>query len=439
MTKKIYLVLILAIAGIASAKSAKAQMRISGEEIPNQSAVLDLNPDNNVLQGNATLGLALPRVNLRNSNDAFPLVAHIKGMTVYNMSTTGDVTQGLYINNGEKWLRQFDGNIPVTSDKDSIVGNEVTNATAGGGLSRSGTGTASSPYTLGIANSGVATSMIADNAVTSAKIADGTIVASDLSAMGATEGQVMKWIGSSWQPSVDMGITDVTAGGGLLRDGAGTTVSPYTLGIANNGVTTSMIADDAVTSAKIADGTIAASDLSSMGATEGQVMKWIGSSWQPSFDMGIISVSGDNGITVTNSITAPVVSLPSGTKGQTLVHNGTTWVAETPKKLSHVWITNTSTANNSVTANGYNDVYVWSDLQPGLYSLRVRAVGQIKFLLHSDVAFGTSTQFEINSNSHDNTAEIMFHYFYTGNLHLKAQCISGCPTRLFNLTLDKFE
>jgi hypothetical protein len=42
MIKKIYLALILAIAGIAVTN---AQVRISGSESPNQSAVLDLNPD----------------------------------------------------------------------------------------------------------------------------------------------------------------------------------------------------------------------------------------------------------------------------------------------------------------------------------------------------------------------------------------------------------
>jgi ABC-type Fe3+-hydroxamate transport system substrate-binding protein len=42
MTKKIYFVLILAMAGMANVN---AQMRIGGSEAPNQSAVLDLNPD----------------------------------------------------------------------------------------------------------------------------------------------------------------------------------------------------------------------------------------------------------------------------------------------------------------------------------------------------------------------------------------------------------
>lgn len=154
MTKKVFLMLILVMAGIAGAN---AQVRIGGSEKPNQSAVLDLNPDDSTLLGNASLGLALPRVNLRNSADFFPLASHVKGMSVYNMATAGDVTPGVYVNDGLKWLRQLDSDMPLTSvvEKDSIVGNEVLNATAGGGLIRSGSGTAESPYTLGIAGGGV--------------------------------------------------------------------------------------------------------------------------------------------------------------------------------------------------------------------------------------------------------------------------------------------
>lgn len=42
------------------------------------------------------------------------------------------------------------GTSGLTSEVDGIIGNEVTDATANGGLVRSGSGTASSPYTLGL-------------------------------------------------------------------------------------------------------------------------------------------------------------------------------------------------------------------------------------------------------------------------------------------------
>ena len=73
-------------------------------------------------------------------------------------------------------------------------------------------------------------------------------------------------------------VTDATPNGGLVRSGAGTAVSPYTLGIAAGGVTASHIADNAVnsskisdnsvTSSKIVDGTITNVDISSSAAID---------------------------------------------------------------------------------------------------------------------------------------------------------------------------
>jgi hypothetical protein len=263
MTKKICFVLILAIAGMASVN---AQMRIGGSEAPNQSAVLDLNPDNNMSSGNATMGLALPRVNLRNCGDAFPLLSHVKGMAVYNMATAGDVTSGVYVNNGAKWLRQLDSNTPVlTSERDSIVGNEVVDATLGGGLIRDGGGTEISPYTLGIAEGGVTTDKIANQSVTYEKLSE------DASAELREE---FSFVFDYYNPTftervinlvhenerdgvIGNEVTDATIGGGLVRSGGGTEVSPYTLGISEGGVTTGKIANKSVTYEKLSESTLA--------------------------------------------------------------------------------------------------------------------------------------------------------------------------------------
>jgi hypothetical protein len=318
MTKKVFLMLILATAGIAGAN---AQMRIGGSTTPNQSAVLDLNPDDNTLSGNATLGLALPRVNLRNSSDAFPLVSHVKGMSVYNVATVGDVKPGVYINNGAKWLRQLDNETPLPPaiGKDSIVslinenalvslsgtrgisvvgtrnapvvglpaGNDgqvlkwnggawaagtdlvgETGIADGQGVTSAGTGlivSGANNEVMGIADGGVATAQLANNAVTSAKIADGTITAADLSSMGAGSGQVLKWNGTAWQPSADNeGIVSEVDGiignevtgatdNSLIRSGNGTTASPYTLAVSNNGISTRHIENQSVTMEKLSD------------------------------------------------------------------------------------------------------------------------------------------------------------------------------------------
>ncbi|MDR0873806.1 MAG: hypothetical protein LBN27_10160 [Prevotellaceae bacterium] len=295
MTKKVYLALFLAIAGIASAN---AQMRISGSEEPNQSAVLDLNPDDNVSAGNATLGLALPRVNLRNSSDAFPLSAHVRGMTVYNMATTGDVTPGVYIDNGAKWLRQLDSETTALSavERDSVIGNEVVDATVSGGLIRSGAGTTVSPYTLGVAQGGITTDKLANGSITINKLANNiftelgdnlaininnTILVDSIanlvnknavtsisgmrgiSVSGTTNtpvvglpagsnGQVLKWNNGAWAAGTDLvggtttgdEIVNATLNGGLVRSGSGAENDPYTLGLLTATANSIMRTDD---------------------------------------------------------------------------------------------------------------------------------------------------------------------------------------------------
>jgi hypothetical protein len=563
MVKKLFFVLFLAIAGIAGVN---AQVRIGGSEAPNKSAVLDLNPDDRVSEGNATLGLALPRVRLKNTASPYPLLTHVKGMSVYNISEEGDVTPGVYIANGSRWVRQADseslenlatniyravfsdtiisyitGHMDNTSlmdsvinritgnngyieelississniystvlgdtvmqyitqnldrsalmdnvasyirsnneyltqlidniarnvytttlgdtivnyvtqhiattelgdtvmqyitqnldrsalmdsvagyisnnneyieqlingisaniyntvlgdsileyitqnihhtalgdsvvtlihenESDGIVGNEVTGATANGGLVRSGAGTAVSPYTLGIASGGVANANLANNAVsvekisdsavTSGKIADGAITNADINALAAislnkialpdasaNNGKVLKSNGTAWIAGDDNNTdanTTYTAGNGLTL--AGTAFS-----IGAGQVNGTMIADNAVTSAKIIDGTISNSDISTTAGIAGSkladksvaiakvnaagtassitYLRGDGLWATPEVDgQGVTSVSGANGITVSNSATTPTVSLPAGvTSGNVLKWNGTAW------------------------------------------------------------------------------------------------------------------
>jgi uncharacterized protein (TIGR02145 family) len=106
MKKMFFLMLTLMVLGVTSMN---AQVRIGGTGDPLSDAVLDLNADNSdtlaTADGKATLGLALPRVTLSATTNAAPLAKHVKGMTVYNTKTVGDVTPGTYINDGTKWVR----------------------------------------------------------------------------------------------------------------------------------------------------------------------------------------------------------------------------------------------------------------------------------------------------------------------------------------------
>jgi hypothetical protein len=173
-------------------------------------------------------------------------VSGSNGITVSNGTTTptvslpsGSTTGNVLKWNGTTWVSA------AATEQDGVIGNEVTGATSGGGLSRSGSGTASAPYTLGIASGGVTGTHLADNAVTaakisdsavtSAKIADGAITNADINASAAialskialpaassNNGKVLKSNGTAWVAGDDSNTdtnTTYTAGSGLTLSG----------------------------------------------------------------------------------------------------------------------------------------------------------------------------------------------------------------------------
>ena len=91
--KKIFLTLAI-LAGIISS----AQVKI-GDNVTTLDA-------NSLLElESTTKGVLFPRVALTNTTSFAPLAAHVAGMVVYNTATTGDVTPGLYSNNGTNWIK----------------------------------------------------------------------------------------------------------------------------------------------------------------------------------------------------------------------------------------------------------------------------------------------------------------------------------------------
>nr|WP_321412602.1 hypothetical protein [uncultured Allomuricauda sp.] len=197
-----------------------------------------------------------------------------------------------------------------------LVGNGSGKA---GEVEISGDATIDNTGALTIANDAVTTDKIINDAVATAKIADGAVTEAKLAANavtndklandavqmvniadGTASGQVMKWDGSEWV-LVDLGSVTVTENDGiignevtqgtdgtLIRSGAGTTVSPYTLDVATGGITVNELADDAVTTdkiinaavatAKIADGAVTATKLNGIttNGSSGQVLSSTG-------------------------------------------------------------------------------------------------------------------------------------------------------------------
>ncbi|UHO40575.1 hypothetical protein H5J24_11810 [Chryseobacterium capnotolerans] len=151
--------------------------------------------------------------------------------------TANVTTVGYFYFDGTLWQKLTYGTFTET---DGVIGNEVLNATANGGLTRAGSGTAASPYTLGLIS-------------------------------GTANGQVMTWNGTTWNPAA-VNLTEVdgvignevlnaTANGGLTRAGSGTAANPYTLGLTS-------------------------------GTANGQVMTWNGTTWSPSNALNIYNADG---------------------------------------------------------------------------------------------------------------------------------------------------
>jgi len=137
---------LLLLMGLGAA-SVKAQVRIGGNTPPNPAAALDLNADDSATPAGNKGALALPRVSLSSTTAQLNGATPITGMLVYNTNTTLGV--GIYFWSGSIW-----------SKVDDAIGNELTDTIAGGGLTKTGLGTATDPWKVGIKKYGIDTSMI---------------------------------------------------------------------------------------------------------------------------------------------------------------------------------------------------------------------------------------------------------------------------------------
>jgi hypothetical protein len=93
MLKKIVLTIAVLLGFVTT-----AQVKI-GDNVTslNSSSLLELE--------STTKGVLFPRVALTNTTSYLPLSGHVAGMTIYNTAAAGDVTPGMYTNDGTKWVK----------------------------------------------------------------------------------------------------------------------------------------------------------------------------------------------------------------------------------------------------------------------------------------------------------------------------------------------
>ncbi|NBP66967.1 MAG: hypothetical protein EBU66_20265, partial [Bacteroidetes bacterium] len=229
---------------------------------------------------------------------------------------------------------------------------------------------------LRISNNAIDSRHIKSNAIITSKIADSAVTGNKINQMNAVIGQVLKWNGTTWAPSNDMGIT-YSAGKGIditnnviTNTGDLDSTNDITIGTKAGGDLTGnypnpIVADGKITNSKIADTAVNARTLSRMGANTGQVMKWNGTSWIASDDIGKVYKAG-KGISISNDSiintgdtdsTNDVTITRNSANGEVLGKFDSLYIKDgvvTTVKLANGAVTNVKLADTSVTGNKIN-------------------------------------------------------------------------------------
>ncbi len=282
-----------------------------GTNSPNASAILELS--------STSKGFLPPRMSESEKN---AISSPVAGLMIYQVNNS----PGLYYYTGTAWTG------PLTVSDLSGYLKADGSVTATGSLNMGGqkivnlaTPTASSDaanksYVDGLSG-GLSWKESVVNLVSSAPSTPATGSRYILSASwgGGSTNQIATYNGSSWSfstPSNRDAVFATVPSNGYVYNGTSWTQfnssTTYTFGTGlTNSSNTITLATSGVATTHIADGAITASKLSSMGATNGQILRYNGSAWAPATSTSgtVTSVSVGSGLSVTNASTTPTISL----------------------------------------------------------------------------------------------------------------------------------
>ncbi|MFN0015007.1 MAG: tail fiber domain-containing protein [Saprospiraceae bacterium] len=227
---------------------------------------------------------------------------------------------------------------------------------------------------------------LANNAVTTSKINAQAVSGDKIDQMSAANGHVLKWNGTTWSPAPDnLGTVTITGGVGIdviavgqnftIANGGdinpfddlttnstadGDVTGPFSnLQLKNNVVTSFELANNAVQTAKIQNAAVTGDKLAQMGAFNGQVLKWNGTTWAPAQDTGpdnwgtqsVVTTASLSGFgTPGNPLT---IDQQGATNGQVLKWNGAAWVPGNDNNAgADNWGTQTAVTNTTIAGNG---------------------------------------------------------------------------------------
>ncbi|MDR2622722.1 MAG: hypothetical protein LBC48_09140 [Dysgonamonadaceae bacterium] len=199
--RKVLFLMYLLFLMVSGTTNLRAQVRIGGDGVPHNAAVLDLNATDDATPSGNKGALALPRVNLTAANMQLNGTAPVNGMLVYHTGSALDGA-GVYVWMTDRWVKASSGSVAYTgSTSIKLEGTSFQREALTGDVTAA-------------LNNNVTT--IGDGKVTTLKIADKAVTVSKINP--GTDGQILTTSGSAVAWGNATGLT--SASNGLTTSGA---------------------------------------------------------------------------------------------------------------------------------------------------------------------------------------------------------------------------